>query len=464
MEKKLYTVTDLGGGDGGKGGVVHRLSSLRDAHTILKVGGAQGSHGVRTSAGQSFNFSQFGCGTFEGTRTHITDLMVIEPYRLLKEGEELIYQWGIRNAFDLITIDENALCITPYHTFASRLQELARKDKPKGTVGIGGGVAVADNEEWPNLSIRAKDLGKSYLRDRLELVRRIKLKALAPIIENVGDLLPTDQESAMELIKLLKDEDLPQRTATQFNVLKDKVKIVDKEYLKRGILGRDGFVVVESSHGILTDRYHGFHPNTSYLRTTLQPTLDLLAECEYDGEIKKLCITRAYQIRHGAGPMVTESDELLGKLLPGSHKDQNRWQGKVRVGALDLVTLRYAIEVCGGPEMFDGLAVTWFDQIKTAGAWNLCTSYIGAEGEEFFSPDGTRIRVRHGSDEAQLEHQRELGKRLTMCRPNLFSTDIRPGDNDRYLAGLCAQTLERELSVPVRMVSFGPTEDDKMLL
>ena len=53
-EKKVFTITDLGGGDGGKGGVVHKVCAVKKAHTVLKVGGAQGSHGVRTTNGESF--------------------------------------------------------------------------------------------------------------------------------------------------------------------------------------------------------------------------------------------------------------------------------------------------------------------------------------------------------------------------------------------------------------------------
>ena len=44
--KKIYAVTDLGPGDGGKGSVVHKISCMKRARTILKVGGAQGRHGV----------------------------------------------------------------------------------------------------------------------------------------------------------------------------------------------------------------------------------------------------------------------------------------------------------------------------------------------------------------------------------------------------------------------------------
>lgn len=159
-KKQLFIITDLGGGDGGKGGVVHKVCSVKKAHTVVKVGGAQGSHGVRTLNGQSFNFSQFGCGTFEGVRTHISDLMVIEPYRLLKEAEQLKYEWAIHNIFDYLTIDENALCVTPYHSIASQLRELDRKDHPKGTIGTGVGETFYDAEIYPELAIRAKDILK----------------------------------------------------------------------------------------------------------------------------------------------------------------------------------------------------------------------------------------------------------------------------------------------------------------
>lgn len=463
MERKLFTVTDLGGGDGGKGGVVHKISSFNNAHTILKVGGAQGSHGVRTSAGQSFNFSQFGCGTFEGARTHITNLMVIEPYRLLAEGDELVNEWGISNAFDLLTIDEEALCITPYHTIASRLRELSRKDNPKGTVGIGGGSAVFDSGVYPDLAIRAKDLGQPYLRERLEAVRHQKLIELSAFMEKPGDFWSADQENARKNIALLRDEGFVDRIVGHFNLLASRTKVVDRTYLKEDILQKDGVVVVESSHGILTDRYYGFHPHTTKLRTTLQPTLELLRECEYDGEIVKLGVTRGYQIRHGAGPMVTESDSLLGELLPGSHKDENRWQGKVRVGALDLVALRYAIEVCGGPHIFDGLAITWFDQVRAAGAWHVCSRYEGADDQEFFTPDG-EIKVWRGRQSEQLRYQKRLGEQLMACRPEVHSYEISSAMSQEEVSQICTKLLGEKLRVPVKMISFGPTENDKVLL
>ena len=462
-DKKVFTVTDLGGGDGGKGGVVHKLCVLKNAHTVLKVGGAQGSHGVRTSRGQRFNFSQFGCGTFEGVRTHITNQMVVEPIRLLAEAEELKHEWGIGNIFSYLTVDENALCITPYHTIASRLNELARKNNPKGTIGIGAGEAVLDSERYPEMVIHVQDLNSPMLRSKLEMVRFVKLIDLKRVVDSLGEILPQDFEKAKEELALLHNPQYLDWAVEQFKLVASQIKVVGTDYLKREILSRDGTVVVESSHGILTDRYNGFHPHTSRLRTVPQGTLRLLEECGYDGQVVKLGVTRAYQIRHGAGPMVTESAEFIDQLLPDSSKDENRWQGKVRVGPLDLVALRYAIGVCGGPEFFDGLAITWFDQIQKLGKWPVCDSYRGIDDHEFFSPTG-EILIRRGDDRVQLDHQQALGQRLRECRPNLTWHDLPIGEGNEGDIKVCAGVLGDKLKVPVRMISFGQTENDKVCI
>ncbi len=77
MLEQVYVVTDLGPGDGGKGGIVHALSRQLHTDIVIKRGGAQGSHGVRTSFGEGFNFSQWGCGTFNSIPTFLSEQMVI---------------------------------------------------------------------------------------------------------------------------------------------------------------------------------------------------------------------------------------------------------------------------------------------------------------------------------------------------------------------------------------------------
>jgi adenylosuccinate synthase len=458
MTSKVYTVTDLGPGDGGKGGVVHKVCKMMCPHTVIKVGGAQGSHGVRTSAGERFAFSQWGCGTFEGIRTHISQRMVVSPEGLLNEAEALKFQCGVHNAFDLLTVDERALCATPFHGIASRLKEMARGANPRGTIGTGIGEAYRDMQRHPGLVIRASDLSQPDLKDRLAAVRAQVRKDLEPVAG--GEFLPSDHYAAAEEASLLENDGFLKYVVERFGEASRRTKIVGPDFLGREILAKDGVAVVESSHGVLTDSLHGFYPHTSALRTLPCFTHVMLREAGYTGQIVNLGVTRAYAIRHGAGPMPTENPEMAESLLPGSNKQENRYQGKVRVGPMDFVLLRYAINVCGGPTAFDGLAITWFDQIQTNRAWQICNSYHHPLDWTFFSPQG-EINVTGGTDYEKLLHQEILGKQLQNCSPEIETRKVSGADREQ-LFSFCAEVVHARLGVPVRMVSFGPTERDKI--
>ncbi len=459
MEKMAIIVTDLGPGDGGKGGVVHETSLKCHAHTIIKVGGAQGSHGVVTSAGESYAFSQWGCGTFEDVRTHISGRFVVTPEGLLNEAAQLRYEHGIHDPFALLTIDEEALCATPLHGVASHLKELARGASPRGTVGTGVGEAYRMLARHPELAIRVRDLSRTDLRDLIVAQREAIQRDLEAII--MGEFLENDREAVAQEILLLNDPGFISHIEQRFREVSRRAKIVNHEYMEREILSKDGVVVVESSHGVLTDHYLGFHPHTSALRTLPRFARAMIENAGYDGRIVSLGVTRAYQIRHGAGPMPTFDPEMTEQLLSGSHKRNNRYRGEVRVGPLDLNLLRYAIAASGGPSAYDGLAVTWFDQINANRGWQLCLRYDGADDERYFTPSGG-IKVRFGEDEAQLMHQQGLTERLFHCRPVISKIPIAIDKEPKKLYKLCADTLHENLGVPVRMVSFGPTETDKM--
>lgn len=459
MTDKIYIVTDEGPGDGGKGGVVHKIAAM--AHTVIKTGGSQGNHGVKTSQGYNFAFSLWGCGTFEGIKTHISSRMIVSPVVLLNEANLIRYGgFGIYDPFSLLTVDEEALCSTPYHGIASRLKELALRDNPRGTIGMGVGEAYRYSLQYPELSIHVRDLRKADLRKKLIAIREQIKRDLATIIE--GEFFPEDRKIARKETYLLHDDKYLDFIENLFYEAGKRAKIVSHDYLAKVILPQKGVAVVESSHGVLTDHYYGFHPHTSAIRTLPSFNEKMLRDSGFEGTIVNIGVFRAYAIRHGAGPMPTADPAMTENLLPGSHKEENRWQGKIRVGPLDLVLLRYAIEVCGGPKAFDGLAVTWFDQIVRNGEWKLCKKYkSGTEDRTYFTPQGA-IKVRRGTDYEQLEHQEKLGKQLLCCKPEIETLKIPQNAGRDELYALCAGVLEKELGVPVRMISFGPTELDKM--
>lgn len=447
--KKIYVVTDLGPGDGGKGGVVHKISHMQRAHTILKVGGAQGSHGVHTSKGEKHAFSQFGCGTFEGVRTYLTPRFIASPEGILNEAATLRYEHGIYDIFDLLTVDEEVICATHYHGIASKIKELSRKDNPRGTIGTGVGEAYRYSQQYEDLTIRAKDLSNPNLRDRLAAIRDQVITDINPLLSK--GFLEEDQAVVDHELDRLHDPEFLEFIVGRFKETARAVKVVDRDYLRNNILARDGVAVVESSHGILTDRYQGFNPHTSAIRTLPRFTTEMLLDAGYDGKIVNIGVTRGYQIRHGAGPMPTADESMTEQLLPGSHKQNNRYQGEIRVGPLDLVLLRYAIAASGGPSTYDALAISWFDQIQKNGSWKVCDRY-----ENF-----GELPVRFGTDSAQLSAQEKLCEMLYNCTPEITEYLI-ASMNDSELYNLCAEVLKEKLGVEVRMVSFGKTEQDKI--
>jgi adenylosuccinate synthase len=293
----------------------------------------------------------------------------------------------------------------------------------------------------------------------LAAVREQVQKDLGDVIQ--GEFLFEDREAVEEKIDLLYDDDFLDYVAKRFSKAGREVNIVDPDFLGREIISKDGVAVVESSHGILSDHFHGFYPHVSAIRTLPCFTHAMLKEAGYNGQIVNIGVSRAYQISHGPRPMPTEDPTMTENLLPGSHVDNNRYRGKVRVGPLDFNLLRYAIEVCGGPTAFDGLAITWFDQIEKNGKWHVCDHYLGADDQTYFSPSG-KIKVRHGTDDEQLKYQEALGKKLLKCVPEITTYEISSDAEQDKLYALCADVLKEKISVPVRMVSFGPTELDKI--
>lgn len=459
--KKVYTVTDLGGGDGGKGGVIHKLVSLSSKPKwIIKVGGAQGSHGVKTSKGESFNFSQFGCGTFEGVKSFISENFVASPIGILNEADALRYENGINNIFDLLFVHENVLCSTPYHGIASRLKELSLKDNPRSIVGTGTGETFFDQGLYPSHAIYMQDL-----RDNLKLKNKLQL-ARDQKIEEVKNLnfLGKDNTLVQEELDKLYSPGFLDWILEQFQSLSKKLNIVSSDFLKNDILDKDGISIIESSHGVLTDYLYGLQPHVTKLRTLPQITSwSMLKECNYSGDIVRLGVTRAYQIKHGSGPFVSEDKDMTEALFQEELKNVDRFRGSIRTGALDITMLKYAIDLCDFQgRNFDAICLTWFDSMIQLGRWNICESYKNFDNK-FFSEDG-KILISEKLNDKQIQYQKALTQSLFDCIPVLRKVNLNKNLNQNELINLVQDVLGNYLDIPVRMLGLGPTEKDKILI
>ncbi len=190
---------------------------------------------------------------------------------------------------------------------------------------------------------------------------------------------------------------------------------------------------VRRAQGVLLDEWHGFHPYTTWSTTTFANAETLLAEA--GASATRLGVLRAYATRHGPGPFVTE-DPALTADLPDRHNGTGRWQGAFRVGHLDAVALRYALDAAGGA---DGLAVTHLDVAGARPDLRVCRAY---------DLDGERTeRLEAGPPD--LDRQAALTRRLLRARPVYAPL----GDP--------VATVEDALGTPVVLRSYGPSSADK---
>ncbi len=412
----VYIVTDLGYGDSGKGATVDYLSRMGPAVVIRHNGGGQAGHNVVLPDGTHHEFSQYGAGTLAGAETFLSKHMLVNPLNMMNEAAHLrkitpsALPGSRGSANDLRSrtiVDESAKIVTPWHIDVNRISELRRGDNRHGSCGQGIGVCVQQDLEYPELTIRVKDLFESNLEQRLERLHQL---LVVPLGWTARDL------------------------AQQYRAWLASVRVVEGRWWLRSRLSSGDNLIFEGAQGVLLDEWHGFHPHTTWSTTTGNNALNLLREVGYDGAVERLGVTRAYMTRHGFGPFVTEDPSLQ---YDEPHNVCGPWQGTFRQGHLDLVALRYAIDACGG---VDGLVVNHLDCSDT---WKVANKYV-AWGRNI-----NRLRTRLGQDMRQLHRQNQLARVLVQAQP--VYTEKTTNELLNTLHGIA----------PVHLASFGPTYKDR---
>lgn len=440
---QAFLTVDLGFGDAGKGSIVDFLTRYYEAHTVIRYnGGAQAGHRVVVVADdgvtlQEHVFAQFGAGTLAGAATHLSRFMLLDPLAMMTEAAHL-QTLGIVDPFQRTTIDEAAIVITPFQRAVNRLCELARGANRHGSCGMGIGETVADHLAYGDRVVMAGDLcHRDRLYHKLAFVRRVNLAKIQPY----QDQLAMCAQATVEL-ELLRDPTWDEWLLDAYAAFVAQAQIVAGDYLP-GLLAQLGTVVFEGAQGVLLDEWQGFHPHTTWSTTTLANAAQLLAEANYQGQVTRIGITRAYATRHGAGPFASE-DAILTAALPDACNNSGAWQQGFRVGWLDLVMLRYALAVAGP---LDYLAVTCLDRLAGVDELKLCTHYqMAAERCDalLLSPIPQ-----------DLDYQAQLTQQLRHAQPQLVTVP----DSTTLI-----DYLATALGVPVRLRSDGPTAAAKQWL
>lgn len=356
-----YMVIGLGFGDEGKGATVEALVRAQRAGWVIRFnGGPQAAHHLVQVDGRAHCCAQLGAGVMTpGVRTLLSRHMLVEPLALAREAEVLRAAAGVPDALERLWIDARCVVVTPYHRSLNRLQELARGAGRHGSCGLGVGQAALDarNAGMPTLTV-AQVMDPARLRRQLNLLRLVKLDQAEQL-----DLSALTEAAREEALAPLRDRGLVETIAQRFEtILRDgATRVVEAEALREALAEDARPVVCEGAQGVLLDEVFGLWPHVTASTTTFANAQEVLDELAPERARVRVGVTRAYHTRHGAGPMPGErADAAAHDALPELHNAQNPWQGAWRVGPLDLVLLRYALDACGG---VDHLAWTHVDRL-----------------------------------------------------------------------------------------------------
>ena len=433
-------------GDEAKGSIVDFLACQSPHNIIRYSGGSQCAHNV-VSNEIHHTFSQFGSGTLSGLPTVLSKFMLVDPLALMYESE-LLETKGINKPLENVYVSENCVVITPFQILCGRARENFR-EKKHGTCGKGVGETISDLKANPNMVIRVKDLNKNDLEYRLKSLRAMKLDQMEQLETNDKLNKSFVQYSIVELAKLYR----------QFW---EQLKIISDDEFTEMLQKNNN--IWEGAQGSLLDIKYGFAPYVTKTNTTVKNAKELLGEKKFIN----LGIMRAYATRHGNGPFPTEDKNLD---LEEDYNQTNEWQGKFRVGNLDLVLTKYAISINNG---IDKIALSCLDKLSSLTEIKVCLAYeyTGNESLDYlrkyfdFDNKGKIIGLK-------VQQQNEIiSKLLQKCRPIYTSlpgwqTDISKIKDKKDLPIQVTNLInyiEKQLTVSIDLISVGPDRSQKMFL
>lgn len=474
-ERQIYITAGLGFGDEGKGSITEFLASEFNAKATIRYnGGPQAAHHI-VRPDRSFHcFSQLASSSFlQNVKSHLAHSVLVKPSNLFAELDILNqkHSLDLRSRFSL---DPNCYIVTPWHGMLCRMEETVRAGKRHGSVGMGVGKAALDRRNANPNALLIKDCYRP-----LELTH--KLAALWEQSRSAAELMlreNSDNKEAAKIYSACRDGCTPTIMKQEYlNAAKllEQNLISDKE-LTATI---DGNIILEGAQGVLLDYQFGFLPHVTKTDTTFNSALPYLRTAALDSStIFKVGILRAYASRHGAGPLVTEDSSLNGK-YPEMHNATHPWQGSFRVGHLDLVALRYSMQVSGRP---DFLALTQLDLVGKQTSFSVCRSYEYKGDlnpkvlESYFDFEIISGKIIINSIKyvvsPSVSHQLRLTELLCQCAPfsfinfNGWGEKVRSGKELHQNLRIYLDYLESPLGLncPIKIISYGPTVHDKCFI
>lgn len=404
-------------GDEGKGKIVDVLTSKYDIIARFQ-GGPNAGHTLEFD-GIKHVLRTIPSGIFHKNSINIIgNGVVMDPVVFQKEIEGL-------QKFDIdvqarLLISRKAHLILPTHRLLDAASEAA-----KGKAKIGSTL---------------KGIGPTYMDKTGRNGLRVGDIELADFKERYNALA----EKHIEMIKFHNVDlqynlaEMEEEFFTAVNELK-KLTFIDSEFYLNNALKEGKSILAEGAQGSLLDIDFGTYPFVTSSNTTAAGACTGLGIAP--NKVKDVFgIFKAYTTRVGSGPFPTELFDTVGETMAKVGNEFGSVTGRARrCGWLDLVALKYAVEVNGVTALYmmKGDVLSGFDTL------NICTAYT-YKGKEI-----DHLPYNIEAENVQPVYVQKKGWKQDLT--GLTTYNDLPEELKEYIT-----FIEEYVGVPIKVVSVGP--------
>ncbi len=423
-------------GDEGKGKIVD-LFSAKAEYIVRFQGGNNAGHTLVVS-GKKTVLHLIPSGILHpGKICLIANGVVFDPHVFFEEVGSLATSQAFQSHLPhaVIRVSERAHVILPYHRTLDRLRE-EHAGQGKGKIGSTlRGIGPAYEDKVARRGIQVIDLLRPELLKN-KITRALEEKNILfkyHFKASEMEVEPIYQE-CLKLGERLK----PYVTNT-------------RQILTEAL--RDGRpILFEGAQGALLDVDHGTYPYVTSSNTVTGGVLTG-SGVGLNLNAKVIGITKAYTTRVGTGPFPTEIEKTESETALAIRKIGDEFGATTgrprRVGWLDLVALKYAVEVNG----LNSLALTKADVLQGFEHVKMCTGY------RF----GTSTLNEMPSSIEDLEKVEPVYEVLSAW-PKYDQKKIRsfsdlPAELQAYV-----RAIEDYLGIPITVLSTGPGREETLIL
>lgn len=414
---KMDVLLGLQWGDEGKGKIVDVLAPHYEVVARFQ-GGPNAGHTLEFD-GIKHVLHQIPSGIFRSQILNIIgNGVVIDPIILKKEIDAL-GKFSIDFRSNLV-ISKKATLIVPTHKLLDAAYELSKGDKKIGSTLKGIGPTYQD--KIGRAALRIGDILSPDFKEKYAILLE-KHKLTLSFYKHPLDNLEEMERQFFEAVEFIKT--LP---------------LIDSEYTVNEALAANKRILAEGAQGSLLDIDFGSYPFvTSSTTMAAGACTGLGVSPSKIGEV--FGIFKAYCTRVGSGPFPTELSDATGEAMRKEGNEFGSTTGRPRrCGWLDLPALKYSIMINGVTQLFMMKAdvLNIFEEIK------VCTAYELPSGEQI-----EKLPFEINELDAKPVYKTMKGWYCSLDSVRTYE-DF-PQELKAYVS-----FLEKELHVPIKLVSVGP--------